>query len=62
MAHTNRTLDYLSTVTYGCPEGFVLDTSGMDVPSPTEMPELTFVCDRWNDWTPMIQPKCIREF
>lgn len=55
-----RPREYKTTIEYTCPSGHAFDTAGMDV-QPNETSVLEWTCEKWNQWSPDIEPKCIRE-
>ena len=60
MVGDTRPRDYGTEIKYTCPAGYAFDTSALDVPLP-ESREMTFTCEKWNDWDPPIQPVCVRK-
>ena len=52
-------LIYGTNITYYCPEGFVFETFDL-VHSNISTDRLTLTCEKYAAWSPVEQPKCIR--
>ena len=57
-----RPRHYKTEIEYSCPLGYVMDTTDLDQTMYSgEYKSLTYKCERWGDWAPAVQPKCVRK-